>query len=46
VQHLETIAAAERAHKGLHVGGQARDGISLPACIASGERLAARITDG
>ena len=40
--HLETIAAAERAHRGLFIGGQARDGISLPACIAAGEKLAAR----
>jgi protoporphyrinogen/coproporphyrinogen III oxidase len=38
--HLETMAAAERAHRGLFVGGQARDGISLPSCIAAGERLA------
>ena len=42
--HLETMAAAERAHAGLFIGGQARDGISLPACIASGENLAARAT--
>ena len=39
--HLGTIAAAERAHRGLFVGGQVRDGIALPACIAAGERLAA-----
>ena len=39
--HLATIAAAERAHRGLFVGGQVRDGIALPACIAAGERLAA-----
>jgi oxygen-dependent protoporphyrinogen oxidase len=38
--HLAAIAAAEQAHPGLFIGGQARDGISLPACIASGERLA------
>ncbi len=43
-RHLETMAAAERAHRGLHLGGQARDGIALPACLAAGERLAARIT--
>lgn len=42
-QHLETIAAAERAHRGLFIGGQARDGISVPACIAAGEKLAARV---
>lgn len=41
-QHLETMAAAERTHRGLFIGGQARDGIALPACIAAGERLAER----
>jgi oxygen-dependent protoporphyrinogen oxidase len=43
--HLETIAKAERAHRGLHIGGQARDGISLPACIGAGERLARAASD-
>lgn len=42
-RHLETMAAAERAHAGLLIGGQARDGISVPACLAAGEKLAARI---
>jgi protoporphyrinogen/coproporphyrinogen III oxidase len=42
-QHLESMSAAERAHPGLFIGGQARDGISVPACIAAGEKLAARI---
>jgi oxygen-dependent protoporphyrinogen oxidase len=41
-QHLETMAAAERAHPGLFIGGQTRHGISLPACIAAGESLANR----
>lgn len=41
--HLDTIAAAERAHRNLFIGGQARDGISLPACLAAGQRLAAQI---
>lgn len=41
-QHLETMAAAERMHRGLFIGGQARDGIALPACVAAGEKLAAR----
>lgn len=41
--HLETFAAAERAHPGFFIGGQARDGIALPACIAAGEKLAARV---
>lgn len=41
--HLETMQAAERAHHDFHLGGQARDGISLPACLAAGESLARRI---
>jgi oxygen-dependent protoporphyrinogen oxidase len=41
--HLETMAAAERTYRGLFVGGQARDGISVPSCIAAGNRLAAQI---
>ncbi len=41
--HLETMTNAERTHRGLFIGGQARDGIALPACIAAGERLAAQI---
>lgn len=43
-QHFETMAACERAHRGLCIGGQVRDGIALPACIAAGEKLAARAT--
>ena len=39
---LDLIAAAEHSHPGLFIGGQIRDGISLPACIAAGEKLAAR----
>ncbi len=39
--HLETMTNAERTHPRLLIGGQARDGIALPACIAAGERLAA-----
>lgn len=41
-QHLAAIANLERTHRGLFLGGQARDGISLPACIAAGESLATR----
>jgi oxygen-dependent protoporphyrinogen oxidase len=37
------MAAAERTYRGLFVGGQARDGISVPSCIAAGNRLAAQI---
>jgi oxygen-dependent protoporphyrinogen oxidase len=41
--HLEAIAAAERSHRGLFIGGQARDGIAVPACVAAGEKLADRL---
>ena len=34
-------AAAEAAAPGLHIGGNCRDGVSLSACLASGQRLAA-----
>ncbi len=40
--HLATMAACERANPGLFIGGQARDGIALPACLAAGEKLAGR----
>ena len=40
-RHLAAIADVERAYPGLRIGGQVRDGISLPACIAAGERMAA-----
>jgi len=33
-------AEAERSAPGLLIGGKGRDGISLPACLASGKRLA------
>lgn len=39
---LETMAAVERAHDGLLIGGQVRDGIALPACLLAGEKLAVR----
>ena len=42
-EHLEAIARVERSYRGLCIGGQARNGISLPACIAAGESLARRI---
>ena len=41
-QYLASIAQLERVQKGLFVGGQARDGISLPACVTAGEKLARR----
>ncbi|HVU18633.1 MAG TPA: protoporphyrinogen oxidase [Candidatus Didemnitutus sp.] len=40
---LEAMTNVEKTHTGVLVGGQVRDGISLPACIASGEKLAARV---
>jgi oxygen-dependent protoporphyrinogen oxidase len=41
---LDTMTRAEQAHPGLFIGGHVRDGISLPACIAAGEKLAARVS--
>jgi len=41
-RHLETMAACERAHPGLFIGGQVRDGISLPQCLLAGLKLAGR----
>lgn len=37
---LDAMSACETAHPGLFIGGQARGGISLPACILSGLKLA------
>lgn len=41
-RHLAVMAACEREFPGLFIGGQCRDGIAVPACIAAGEKLAAR----
>ncbi len=41
-RHLDSMAACERTYPGLLIGGQARNGISVPACIAAGESLAER----
>ena len=41
---LDAISRAEASHPRLFVGGIARDGISLPEAIASGERLAKRVS--
>lgn len=41
-QHLATISSCERIYPGLFVGGQIRDGIAVPACLAAGEKLAFR----
>lgn len=39
---LTGYATVERAYAGLFIGGQARDGIAVPACLAAGEKLAER----
>lgn len=39
-RHLEAMASCERAHPGLCIGGNARDGIAVPSCLISGLRLA------
>ena len=40
--YRDSMAACERKHPGFYIGGQVRDGISLPQCILSGFRLAER----
>lgn len=42
-QFLTAITGAERTHPGLFFGGQVRDGVAVPACVAAGEKLAARV---
>jgi len=39
----EQITALENAHAGLFIGGNARDGISVPDCVKSGGKLAGRV---
>lgn len=39
---LEAISLCEQQNPGLFIGGQVRDGIALPACIAAGESLATK----
>jgi oxygen-dependent protoporphyrinogen oxidase len=41
----ETMANVERANPRLFIGGNCRDGISLPDCVKSGQRLAARAAE-
>jgi oxygen-dependent protoporphyrinogen oxidase len=43
-RHLEAMAACETSHPGLYIGGNVRDGIALPDCIASGTALAKRVS--
>ena len=42
---LDAMAETERSHPGFFIGGQARDGIAVPACVAAGEKLARRVLD-
>lgn len=42
-RHFETMTRLEQASPGVFIGGQCRDGISLPDCCKSGEKLAARV---
>ncbi|HVW22104.1 MAG TPA: protoporphyrinogen oxidase [Opitutaceae bacterium] len=37
---LDACARAEASAPGIHLGGACRDGVSLPACLASGQRMA------
>ncbi|MFZ5496922.1 MAG: protoporphyrinogen oxidase [Verrucomicrobiota bacterium] len=41
---LEQMTALENRHARLFIGGNARDGISVPDCVKSGLRLAERVT--
>jgi oxygen-dependent protoporphyrinogen oxidase len=43
-RHLEAFAECERDHPGLFIGGNSRNGISLPDCILSGAALAKRVS--
>jgi oxygen-dependent protoporphyrinogen oxidase len=42
--HVEAMARCEKANPGLLIGGNVRDGISLPDCIKSGLSLASRVS--
>jgi oxygen-dependent protoporphyrinogen oxidase len=39
---LAAMTDCENTHPGLFIGGQARDGVALTACLAAGENLAHR----
>ena len=41
---LDLMAGTEDIFPGLHIGGHVRDGISMTNCIASGEKLATRVS--
>jgi oxygen-dependent protoporphyrinogen oxidase len=42
---IEPLARCENLHDGLFIGGNARDGISLPDCIKSGDALARKASE-
>src|SRR5258708_1690250 len=42
---LDPLTRCEAKHPGLFIGGNARDGISLPDCVKSGARLAQAVTE-
>ena len=42
---LEPLVRSEQAHPGLFIGGNVRDGISLPDCVKSGSELARKAGD-
>lgn len=44
-RHFETMNRLEQATPNLFIGGQCRDGISLPDCCKSGEKLASRVAE-
>lgn len=42
---LEQITALESRHRGIFIGGNTRDGISVPDCVKSGNKLAERVVN-
>ena len=42
-QPKETLSTIERAHPRLFIGGNVRDGISVPDCVKSGLKLAEKV---
>lgn len=44
-RYQEAMTRLEEATANLFIGGQCRDGISLPDCCKSGEKLARRVTE-
>ncbi len=42
-KHIATMVACERANPGLLIGGQARDGVSLPSAVAGTDDLVSRV---